>query len=162
MWCLCLCVGGFKRAAAFPDCPWNIQRREKATDSHKQQLEIKPQTFLKADDKLQCLQVTERWVKCCSFLQALREKGARHCRDKGVFQSAAVPATLKALADHQTVFGQDCYKQISIFKVKKKEKTPKKISTAFPSFHLHESTCFTLVFSSIFCTSANQGNYGQA
>lgn len=66
--------------------------------------------------------------KRCPFLQALGKKGVRHCRDKSIFQSAAVPATLKVLADHQESFGQDCCKQISVFKGKGRERSKTRIS----------------------------------
>lgn len=67
-------------------------------------------------------------LKCCPFLQALGKKRVRHSRDKSIFQSAACPATLKVLADHQVTFGQDCCIQISIFKGKGKERSQTKMS----------------------------------
>lgn len=107
------------------------RRRERATDARWQRLETKPRTFLKADDKLPCPQVEKgENQKCCAlFSKPLeRKEGVRRCRDKSIFQSAALPATSKVLADHQAAFGQDCCEQVSVFKGKGRERSQTKIS----------------------------------
>ena len=78
------------------------------------------------------------------FSKPWERKGSGAAGTKA-FQSAAVQATLKVLADHQAAFGQDCCKHKCLEREREGEKLDKNF-TAFPSFHLHGAPVSHLSF----------------
>lgn len=94
-----LCVRGFKEAAAFPKTYREGGRKQQIIISNNWRKKHKLLWKLMINFSVCRLEKGEN-QKPCLFLQALRKDRVRHCRDKGTFQIAAAPATLKVLADH--------------------------------------------------------------